>query len=476
MKRRSGLGLAAVLFTFMSVLAGGAPALADDPVYGDPALSTYPGLAEEPDPSYSALRVTTTAVPCAGNGSDKSPTRAEVIKRAKSWLSVDVQYSQNRCYENQYGDYRTDCSGFVSMAWGLGGSGSSHWTGNLLDDSFVIARSALKPGDALLRYTGNPSQNHVALFLRWADDDKTQPVVIEQTGSRDTIQRTWSQSNAANYTPVRYDNIQEPAPAPTTPKSRIGVVTTGGTALVKEGGLSAGWVNEYSGVQQVEVEGDRIGVLTTGGTALVKDGGLSAGWVTEYTGVKQIALAGNRIGVLTTDGRALVKDGGLSAGWVTEYTGVKQIVLADDRIGVLTNAGVALVKEGGLSAGWTTQYTGVQQIALEYDRVGVLTTGGTALVKEGSLHAGWVNEYSNVSELALSENRIGVLVATGTALVKDGGLSAGWVNEYSGVQQIALAGDRIGVLTTAGVALVKEGGLSAGWVNEYSGVKQLALS
>jgi len=159
--------------------------------------------------------VTTTATPCDNNGADKSLTRAQVLIRARSWLSLDVPYSQERCYRNQYGDYRTDCSGFVSMAWGLGGPGNTFWTGNLDTRSHPISRGSLRPGDALLRYTGDPHEDHVALFVMWADSGHTQPVVFEQTGSADsstgrhTNQHTWSSSYASLYTPVRYDNIRE---------------------------------------------------------------------------------------------------------------------------------------------------------------------------------------------------------------------------------------------------------------------------
>jgi hypothetical protein len=178
-------------------------------VPGDPALPAYPGLPPQTSQRSALAAVATTSVPCDDNGADKTLTRDEVLTRARSWLSVGIPYSQLRCYRNQYGDYRTDCSGFVSMAWGLGGAGSAFWTGNLLDRSHTIARSDLQPGDALLRHTGDPSENHVALFVKWADSAHTQPNVMEQTGSRDTVQDTWSASYASLYTPVRYDHIRE---------------------------------------------------------------------------------------------------------------------------------------------------------------------------------------------------------------------------------------------------------------------------
>lgn len=201
-------GFILVLATAMAVVLP-APALAA-PI-GDAPLPSYPGLPASGGARSAQAAVSTTPVPCADNGPDKNTTRAAALARAQSWLSVGIPYSQERCYHNEYGHYRTDCSGFVSMAWGVGGSGSGHWTGNLLDVSYVISRSALQPGDALLRHTGNVNENHVALFVRWADQAHTQPVVMEQTGSQNTIQDTWSSSYASLYTPVRYDHIVEGA-------------------------------------------------------------------------------------------------------------------------------------------------------------------------------------------------------------------------------------------------------------------------
>ena len=165
----------------------------------------------------------------------------------------------------------------------------------------------------------------------------------------------------------------------------------------------------------------------TNGEALVKEGGLSAGWITEHTDVTQVALSGNRIAVLRANGEALVKEGGLSAGWITEHTDVIQVALSGNRIAVLRKNGEALVKEGGLSAGWITVHTDVTQVALFGNRVAVLRANGEALVKEGDLSAGWIAEHTDVIHVALSGNRIAILRTNGEALVKAGGLSAGWI-------------------------------------------------
>ncbi|WP_433301418.1 FG-GAP-like repeat-containing protein [Actinoplanes sp. CA-030573] len=203
-------GLAMGVVAALALVAGppGTPAAAAGGTPGDPPLPSYPGLPPASS-SASLAAVSTTPLPCDDNGHDDlSLTRDQVLSRARTWLNVGgVPYSQYACYRNSLGDYRTDCSGFVSMAWGLGGRGDAFWTGNLDERSYVIARSSLQPGDALLRHTGDKDENHVALFVKWSNSAHTEPVVIEQTGSAGTIERTWSSGNAGLYTPVRYDNI-----------------------------------------------------------------------------------------------------------------------------------------------------------------------------------------------------------------------------------------------------------------------------
>jgi len=76
----------------------------------------------------------------------------------------------------------------------------------------------------------------------------------------------------------------------------IGVVTTGGEALVKEGGPATAWTDEDSGVSQLSLgsdptSGPLIGVLISG-AAYAKQGSLSAAWTHEYTGASQVASAG----------------------------------------------------------------------------------------------------------------------------------------------------------------------------------------
>ena len=245
---------------------------------------------------------------------------------------------------------------------------------------------------------------------------------------------------------------------------RMGVITTNGTCLVKEGELNAAWTTIIGGATQIALSGNRIGVLTTEGTLYLKEGGLGAAWVIELTKMSQLVLSGDRIGVITTDGTCLVKEGGLGAAWTTIIGGAMQIALSGTRIGVLTTDGTLYLKDGGLGAAWVVEPTKMSQIVLSGDRIGVITTDGTCLVKEGGLGTAWATIIDGATQIALSGNRIGVLTNDSIFRVKEGGTGAAWTTIIDGATQIALSNDRVGVLTTNGTFYFKEGGLGAAWV------------
>ncbi len=80
--------------------------------------------------------------------------------------------------------------------------------------------------------------------------------------------------------------------------------------------------------------GPLIGVLTTKGEAMVKQGALTAPWDDEFAGVAQLVVAtdpthGPLIGVLTTKGEAMVKQGALNAPWDDEFAGVARVNMAN---------------------------------------------------------------------------------------------------------------------------------------------------
>ncbi|MEV7886328.1 hypothetical protein ACWD3I_09910 [Streptomyces sp. NPDC002817] len=123
--------------------------------------------------------------PVTGSASDSraaavaSPaiTRDEVIRRAKSWVGIGLDYNQSGYYQG----WRTDCSGYVSMAWNLG---SSLTTNTFIPEDVAewSTKDSLKTGDVLLNEASG-SSGHVALFDSWTDSTHTEYMGYEFTGS-----------------------------------------------------------------------------------------------------------------------------------------------------------------------------------------------------------------------------------------------------------------------------------------------------
>jgi hypothetical protein len=132
--------------------------------------------------------------------------RRTVIDRAFTWWDAQVPYSQSRYYRG----YRTDCSGFISMAWQLG---TSYTTANFVNgggESFILGSyNSLQPGDALVRRSNGAG--HIVLFLGWNNSAKTSACVMEQSNSAlDMEFGTRSASSLRNngYKPIRADKFQ----------------------------------------------------------------------------------------------------------------------------------------------------------------------------------------------------------------------------------------------------------------------------
>ncbi|MEU9097511.1 FG-GAP-like repeat-containing protein [Streptomyces sp. NPDC048361] len=151
----------------------------------------------------------------AASGVGGSISRAEVLTRAKTWSDVNVPYSQTS-YLTSYGNkYRTDCSGFVSMAWNLATSSGNNWgetTGTLMNFTSAIGKDDLKPGDVLLNPAAGDA-GHVVIFNGWANDAHTAYDAFEEAGhGTGAVHRTvtsYPYFGKSGYSPRRYNNISD---------------------------------------------------------------------------------------------------------------------------------------------------------------------------------------------------------------------------------------------------------------------------
>jgi hypothetical protein len=255
-------------------------------------------------------------------------TRSEVRTRAQSWIDDHVPYSQSLFHPNQYGNYRQDCSGYVSMAWGLDNSYTT-WTLQPFMDT--ISWADLQVGDALWRQDSDTQ--HIALFVGWGDAAHTMPIVMEEYNTgKFAEQRTWPASYARTFTPKRYKNIIGSASAG-RPADLVRLEDNGVLTGWRNAGGFAGWAMPdtvgnagtatTSRVRFADLDGDGLADLIR----VEDDGSLTAWRSTGYGAWAAPAMVGNagttdasrvRFGDLDGDGRAdliRVDDTGALTAW-----------------------------------------------------------------------------------------------------------------------------------------------------------------
>ncbi|MEB8337088.1 peptidoglycan-binding protein [Streptomyces endophyticus] len=149
----------------------------------------------------------------------RKTSRTAILDRARRWVEAKVPYNMNKYWKD---GYRQDCSGFVSMAWGLPGN---EWTGSLAQYGTRITKSQLRPGDMLLFH--NPADpekgSHVTIFGGWTDGSRTRYIAYEQTKPGTRVQATpyayWSHSS--NYLAYRYRAVTDGSSGSSASSSRF---------------------------------------------------------------------------------------------------------------------------------------------------------------------------------------------------------------------------------------------------------------
>lgn len=243
---RRALVLATAAGVVLSTGAAGAAAPAGHstgPVRADDATGPGPGTPQGqagPLMGGGASAPPTTAAPLAL----RTTTRSEIIARAKTWVAAKVPYDMEKFWSD---GYRQDCSGYVSMAWDLGGN---EWTGSLSSYGTRIARSQLEPGDILLFHNpADPNKgSHVTIFGGWTNSAHTQYMAYEQTppATRKKVTPLAYWSNSGKYVAYRYKGLAGgsrggssagfPGAAKFGPGARNAHVTRLGEMLVARGG------------------------------------------------------------------------------------------------------------------------------------------------------------------------------------------------------------------------------------------------
>jgi len=147
-----------------------------------------------------------------------APTRSDMLVRAQSWVDARVGYNTKAWYQNQFGSYRQDCSGYVSMVWNLP---ISYVTSSLPSVSHSISKDELQPGDIMLSPIVD---GHVVIFAGWSNNDRSKYWAYEQNSGSykraikyEITYPYWPQ-DTRTYSPYRLNGIDQPrATAPSAP-------------------------------------------------------------------------------------------------------------------------------------------------------------------------------------------------------------------------------------------------------------------
>jgi hypothetical protein len=128
-----------------------------------------------------------------------SRVRRDILARAEHWVQQSIPYSQQQWHEG----YRTDCSGYVSMCWGLR---DSMVTSTMPHIAHQIAKENLRAGDVLLNT--DVATGHVILFDRWADYAHSSYVGFElcPQGTLHHVLPYPYYGGTGVFTPYRYNN------------------------------------------------------------------------------------------------------------------------------------------------------------------------------------------------------------------------------------------------------------------------------
>ncbi|MER7850325.1 hypothetical protein ABTZ03_41070 [Kitasatospora sp. NPDC096077] len=204
----------------------------------------------------TAVTVTTASASSVTSG---QISRSEILARAQYWYGKSIGYNQGGSYPDQQGAYyRTDCSGYVSMAWHLQTPGLN--TQGLPGVATEIPRSQLKPGDILNSY-----YDHVILFEKW-DDAAHTTFSYYSFGSTPVKHRTGVSISApsfdshpnGDYKAYRYNKViddvstswdvnQAVTASATGSTTRLNLIGSDGALYNTDGNYASGsWTNQWA--------------------------------------------------------------------------------------------------------------------------------------------------------------------------------------------------------------------------------------
>ncbi|GAB3667942.1 hypothetical protein GCM10027589_34140 [Actinocorallia lasiicapitis] len=279
------------------------------PIAVSPAASAQPSkpaVGQGPNVGFKGNKATSTEVQRLA--AVAPITQDAILSRADSWLGQGIIYNGG----GRYNGYRTDCSGFVSMAWGLGAPGMDTTSYVPSGTARWISKGDLQPGDVLLDDDAGDN-GHVVIFDHWDSPNQSSYVGTELSGNRNVVKRHIPypyDSTPGDYAPARFNGS---------------IPARGGTHLFAQSPNKDG-VFMYSGFNSVWTKvGGPAGDIITGGAGLFatnpangdlfRYNGTPNSWSKVGGPARRFAVAGDQLFGLSSDGSGVYKwQGGTS--WI----------------------------------------------------------------------------------------------------------------------------------------------------------------
>ncbi|HEY6462651.1 MAG TPA: hypothetical protein VIY73_20925, partial [Polyangiaceae bacterium] len=293
------------------------------------AVSNGPGAGhdEGEGPPGEATATTSEAI-----------TSNDAISRGMQWVNAKLLYCQsangqpdgdtscsstcNRESNPQWDPYRSDCSGFISWAWGLPAPGrvTSEFAPFDTTVSTAIQASDLQPGDAC----NKNAVGHIVLFEYWVTPGKTAMFMEEPGCSANPPYAHEFQSDVtlngvnidiayegATFTAIRFNQITESPPDGGTGSSSGGTADAG--SGTDAGGTSSGSGSGSGGSSSgsgSSSSGSSSGGGSTSGSSSGTAGGSSGSGSTSSGGGSTSSSSSSGAGGTTSSGSS----GGSSSG------------------------------------------------------------------------------------------------------------------------------------------------------------------
>ncbi len=265
--------MVAVAVTVLAAVATLSPAVATPSVAAAGGRDPQGTVSTAP-PYRSSVRIT------AHSAVVQAIAASTIIARATPWTNANVPYNQDAYVDG----YRTDCSGFVSMAWGLTdgyGDPVSLTTQTLPGVATPIPYSQLLPGDALVyNSTADPVDgSHAVLFGGWTDPSEQYYYAYEEAGGEGAIVSIvpmpyWPgvMDGTGQWIAYRYGGYQADLPAipavpPASPYAPSSIWSAGSTATT----ASVAWNPSVSATSYLVLRNGAV-IASTAATSFTDSG------------------------------------------------------------------------------------------------------------------------------------------------------------------------------------------------------------